>query len=90
MANVRGVWGSGVTLAADFLHQSGLIHYQCGKIAILDRQNWEDAACECYQLCHDNYYIGNKFAINIHFLLSLNKIFQAGTPTKRAEYLADL
>lgn len=56
MGNMLGCRRSGVTLAAGSLQQAGLIRYKRGKITILDRQNLEDAACECYQLFHDHYY----------------------------------
>ncbi|MBE9043473.1 Crp/Fnr family transcriptional regulator [Pleurocapsales cyanobacterium LEGE 10410] len=56
MGNMLGCRRSGVTLAAGSLQQSGLIRYKRGKITILDRQNLEDVACECYQLFYNNYY----------------------------------
>ncbi|MEL7078307.1 MAG: Crp/Fnr family transcriptional regulator [Cyanobacteria bacterium J06582_2] len=54
--NMLGCRRSGVTLAAGALQKAGLIRYSRGKINILDRQNLEDVACECYRLFHDNYY----------------------------------
>lgn len=56
IGHMLGVRRSGVTLAAGSLQTAGLIRYSRGKIEILDRQNLEDAACECYQLFHDHYY----------------------------------
>ena len=56
MGDMLGVRRSGVTLAAGSLQRSGLISYSRGKIKILNRQNLEDTACECYQLFHDHYY----------------------------------
>ncbi len=56
MGNMLGCRRSGVTLAAGTLQKTGLISYKRGKINILDRQNLEDVACECYRLFHNNYY----------------------------------
>jgi CRP-like cAMP-binding protein len=37
-----------VTLSAGILQAAGLIHYQRGHVAILDRPGLEGVACECY------------------------------------------
>jgi CRP-like cAMP-binding protein len=56
MGHMLGVRRSGVTLAAGILQNAGLIRYSRGKIKVLDRQNLEDTACECYQIFHNHYY----------------------------------
>ena len=38
----------GVTVAARLFQQAGLIRYGQGRIAIVDREGLESAACECY------------------------------------------
>ena len=43
-----GVKRSTVTVAAQSLHDRGLIDYRRGKIRIIDRTGLEAAACECY------------------------------------------
>jgi hypothetical protein len=39
-----------VTLVAGALQRSGLIEYHRGKVKILDRENLEEAACDCYRV----------------------------------------
>ena len=39
-----------VTEAARKLQNAGLISYQRGRIAVLDRQGLEARSCECYQV----------------------------------------
>lgn len=56
LGNMLGVQRTGVTLAARTLQNAGLIRYSRGRISILDRAALEDAACECYQLYHNNFY----------------------------------
>jgi CRP-like cAMP-binding protein len=48
IANMLGVRREGVTEAAGKLQAAGLIHYQRGKITILDRPKLELRVCECY------------------------------------------
>jgi CRP-like cAMP-binding protein len=48
MANILGVRREGVTAAAGHLQAAGLIHYNRGRITVLDRQKLEARACECY------------------------------------------
>jgi CRP-like cAMP-binding protein len=48
IANMLGVRREGVTEAAGRLQESGLIRYQRGQIAVLDRPGLERRVCECY------------------------------------------
>ena len=56
ISNMLGVRRSGVTIAAGILQKAGLISYTRGKITVLTRSGLENAACECYELFHDNFY----------------------------------
>ena len=44
-----------VTVIAGVLQRSGLIEYQRGRVRILNRENLEAAACDCYQITKDLY-----------------------------------
>ena len=48
IANMLGVRREGVSVAAKKLHDAGLIHYNRGRIKILDRSGLEARVCECY------------------------------------------
>jgi CRP-like cAMP-binding protein len=48
IANMLGVRREGVTEAAGKLQRLGIIHYQRGKITVLDRPKLEALCCECY------------------------------------------
>jgi CRP-like cAMP-binding protein len=48
IANMLGVRREGVTEAAGRLQEAGLIRYQRGQIAVLDRPGVEQRVCECY------------------------------------------
>jgi Mn-dependent DtxR family transcriptional regulator len=48
IANMLGVRNDGVTTVAAQLQSEGLIHYDGGRITVLDRQGVEARACECY------------------------------------------
>ena len=50
IANMLGVRREGVTEAAGKLQDVGLISYQRGRIAALDRPGLEARSCECYQV----------------------------------------
>ena len=47
-ANLLGVRREGVTAAAQKLRRSGVIRYNRGRIAVLDRKRLEQGSCECY------------------------------------------
>ena len=55
MAKMLGIRRSGVTVSAGILQQAGMIRYSRGHLAILNRQQLEDTACECYRLVQDEY-----------------------------------
>jgi hypothetical protein len=44
-----------VTLVAGALQRGGLIEYHRGKVKILDRENLEEAACDCYRVTKQLY-----------------------------------
>ena len=48
IANMLGVRREGVTAAAGKLQAAGMIHYNRGKITVLDRPKLEQRVCECY------------------------------------------
>ncbi|MEO8123695.1 MAG: helix-turn-helix domain-containing protein, partial [Burkholderiales bacterium] len=55
IANMLGVRREGVTVAAGHLQECGLIHYQRGKITMLDRSGLEKRTCECYAVVKREY-----------------------------------
>jgi CRP-like cAMP-binding protein len=55
LAFMLGVRRASVTVAAGMLQQAGLIRYQRGRIAVLDRERLEDASCECYAVVRRTY-----------------------------------
>jgi CRP-like cAMP-binding protein len=50
MAFMLGVRRSGVTIAMRALKDRGLIQYTRGRVTILDREQLENASCECYRV----------------------------------------
>jgi len=46
---------SGVTVAAAMLQKAGFIHYEHGKITILDRKGLEATTCECYKITTEQF-----------------------------------
>jgi Mn-dependent DtxR family transcriptional regulator len=45
-----GVRRSSVTTAAGTFQEAGFIRHSRGRVAILDRNGLENAACECYRI----------------------------------------
>ena len=50
-----GTRRSGVTVAAGILQQAGMISYSRGKITILNQDDLEATACECYRLVQNEF-----------------------------------
>ena len=48
LAHMLGTRRASVTIAAGILQKAGLITYNRGSVKILDRNELEDSACECY------------------------------------------
>ena len=48
LAHMLGTPRASVTIAAGILQKAGLITYNRGSVKILDRNELEDSACECY------------------------------------------
>ena len=55
IANMLGVRREGVTEAAGRLHAAGIISYRRGHITVLDREQLERRACECYAVVKREY-----------------------------------
>lgn len=55
LADMLGVQRGSVTIAAARLQRAGVIQYSRGKIAVLDRERLEAAACGCYRAGIENY-----------------------------------
>ena len=55
LAMMLGTRRTSVTVAAGILYDAGLIEYSRGKVTIKDREGLAHAACECYQIIHDEY-----------------------------------
>ena len=59
LAEMLGSQRTTVTVIAGALQRSGLIEYSRGHVRILNREELESAACDCYQVCrnlHVNLY----------------------------------
>ena len=50
IGNMLGVRRAGVNEAAGKLQKAGLVHYNRGRITVLDRPGLEARVCECYQV----------------------------------------
>lgn len=55
LGTMLGVRRSGVSESASQLQSKGLINYQRGQIEIVNRQNLETSACECYRAVKAEY-----------------------------------
>jgi hypothetical protein len=55
IANMLGVRREGVAQVAGKLQSAGLIHYNRGRITVLDRPRLEARACECYQVVKSQF-----------------------------------
>lgn len=55
ISHMLGTRRSGVTEAASTLQQAGMIRYTRGKITILDQENLESTACECYGVIKNEF-----------------------------------
>ena len=62
MSMMLGVRRTTVTMIAGALQSSGLIEYQRGRVKIINREDLESTACECYQVTkqlYTNLYAGS-------------------------------
>ena len=55
LAMMLGVRRASVSLAASSLLEQGVIRYQRGAVAVMDRAGLVAASCECYGLTRDEY-----------------------------------
>jgi hypothetical protein len=55
LAMMLGAQRTTVTMVAGAMQRSGLIEYHRGKVSILNRENLEAAACDCYQVTKHLY-----------------------------------
>ena len=53
LANMLGTYRPSITVPASVLQQAGIIRYSRGKISILNREDLEATACECYRIVRD-------------------------------------
>jgi len=56
LAEMLGAQRTTVTLVAGILQESGLIEYRRGHVKILNRENLEHVACDCYQVTKRLYH----------------------------------
>lgn len=55
ISHMLGTRRSGVTVAASTFQKAGMIRYSRGKITILNQENLESSACECYMVIKDEF-----------------------------------
>jgi hypothetical protein len=55
IANMLGVHRQGITESAGKLQHAGSIHYNCGKITVVDRPGLEARVCECCQVVNKDF-----------------------------------
>jgi CRP-like cAMP-binding protein len=55
IANMLGVSGAVMRAGAQKLQDEGLLHYNDGRITVLDRAGLEKRSCECYALVNREY-----------------------------------
>lgn len=55
LAMMLGARRTTVSVAAGMLHKAGLIVYSRGHVTVQNREGLEHAACECYQIIHEEY-----------------------------------
>jgi CRP-like cAMP-binding protein len=56
LAMMLGTRRTTVSVAAGILQKAGLIAYSRGHVTIANHGGLADAACECYQIVHDEYF----------------------------------
>jgi CRP-like cAMP-binding protein len=55
MANMMGVRRASVSEVAAGLQEQGLIHYERGRLSVLDRTGLEKAACACFRMIQSEW-----------------------------------
>jgi len=55
LAQMLGVRRASVTAAAGALQDAGFVRHSRGRVAILDREGLENAACECYRIIRTEF-----------------------------------
>jgi CRP-like cAMP-binding protein len=55
LADMLGIRRPSVSIAMSNLNRSGFISYRRGKVAVLDREGLEKAACECYNVVRQQF-----------------------------------